>query len=32
MPLLLLFVSDGQLKISSLPDNLELESAEGISG
>ncbi|PCM45805.1 hypothetical protein [Marinobacter sp. ANT_B65] len=32
MPLLLMFVSDGQLKISSLPGNLEMDSAEGISG
>ena len=32
MPLFLLFVVDGQLKIAAFPNDVVLESAEGISG
>lgn len=32
MPLFMLFVVDGQLKIAAFPDDVVLESAEGISG
>ena len=32
MPVFLLFVSDSQLQISAFPKNIEMDSAEGISG